>query len=416
MKIQFELPFTDTEKRLCSFLPCIIFCLYVVNLASCVSELTGISSSFVSLLSKAFLFFCIIINLPTLINRIDDKILIIGMLVLSICAANIMFFPKTNSFFISVVISFCTTAFPTMFLVYIVRDAKQLLRDLIIVSRIISLITFPVVAFLLLRSSGAVFNEGNYSMGFGYACALPTIFLLKNFIETRKVYDLAGVTVMLFTIFTFGSRGPLLSIAVFFALFGSRYLITRKEYGLLAFVILLLIPICMFYKDMLAGLAVILAQNGIESRTLELFLREEMYTSGRDALYASLIDIILKDPLSIRGICSEWLVVGVYAHNLALELIYQFGVIVGGTLVLIILGCAISTFFFTPMNEDGYLEIIFACMSLTHLMFSSSLWTNYIFWAWIAVFLRRKTLNARNSLSAHQSKKGYSHEETESYC
>ena len=147
---------------------------------------------------------------------------------------------------------------------------------------------------------------------------------------------------------------------------------------------------------MLELLSVFLEQYGIESRTLDLLQQEEIYTSGRDKLYTKLLEIVLEDPLAVRGICAEWSVIGVYAHNIVLELVYQFGVIGGGCIVLIIFSCAISSFFFTPMNEDGMLELIFACMSLTHLMFSSSLWTNYTFWAWIALFLRKRTMLKRN--------------------
>jgi hypothetical protein len=303
-----------------------------------------------------------------------------------------LFFPETNSYFISSTVSFCTTAFPTILFVYIVKDAKQLLHNLLIISRVIFFVTLPVVVLLLVRNTGSAFNEGNYSMGFGYACALPTIFLLMSFIEGRNIIDLVGTIIMLFAIFTFGSRGPLLSVLFFFALFCFRFLISRREYALLIFIVILIIPVCMYYKEMLEVFTVFLEQYGVESRTLDLLQQEEMYTSGRDRLYAKLLEIIQEDPLTIRGICAEWAVIGVYAHNIVLELVYQFGVICGGGIVLVIFICAVSSFFFTPMNKDGILELILACMALTHLMFSSSLWTNYIFWAWIATFLRRRTL------------------------
>lgn len=364
----------------------------MVNLTACVGELTGVTYRFVSFLSKLFLFGCILLNLPALIRRVDGKIFAIGMIFLTVCSGNLLFFPEISSYFISSVVSFCTTAFPVLLFVYIVKDAKQMQRNLLLVSRVIFLITLPVVVLLLARNTGAVFNEGNYSMGFGYACALPAIFLLMNFIEKRSIVDLLGTVVMLVTIFAFGSRGPLLSVLFFFALFCFRFLISRREYAILIVTVILIIPICFFFEDLLELLSVFLEQYGIESRTLDLLQQEELYTSGRDKLYPKLLAIILEDPLTVRGICAEWSVIGVYAHNIVLELVYQFGIIGGGCLVLIIFCCAISSFFFTPMNEDGILELIFACMSLTHLMFSSSLWTNYTFWAWIALFLRKRTM------------------------
>ena len=96
----------------------------------------------------------------------------------------------------------------------------------------------------------------------------------------------------------------------------------------------------------------------------------------------------MEAPFAVRGINAEWAVIGIYAHNIAVELLYQLGCVAGGAVILFILGRIIRTLTLTELDDQKLLCMIFMFASIPQLMVSGSLWTNYVFWMWSAFMSR----------------------------
>jgi hypothetical protein len=141
-----------------------------------------------------------------------------------------------------------------------------------------------------------------------------------------------------------------------------------------------------------------IADLGIKSRTIELFQQKEIHLSGRGPIYENVYNSILENPISIKGIFSDFLVTGVndYSHNIVLELLYQFGIILGGIFLILILILFIFSIFRKQKTIQDNLIFIFAIISVVHLMVSSTLWLNIDFWAWIGLCLKQQNFLKNN--------------------
>lgn len=376
-------------------MPLVVAAFYLVGFSTGIEAITGLPARWVEILSKAALAVWIIINLPVLYKVFDVKMMVILFAAAIMAVSNIMFFPDNQQFFWNTLFNFVTVSLPVMLFAYAAVDADWIAQRLLRMSRWICVVTLAIFGLMIVRGSLWRFNYGKYSMGYGYTCALPTLVMLMSFIQRPNLKDLLGTVSLVLIIITFGSRGPLLGIALFGMLFGVRRMLAKRRYLLLVGCAVLLIVAWFSYRYLLLELVSLLDKIGIESRTLRLFLQEGIYTSGRDRLYNILMAEIIDNPLRIRGINAEWQLLGVYAHNIALELVYQGGVLLGGGAVVLILCCGLDTMLFAPEDSAGILEIIFGCLSLTQLMYSSSLWNTYTFWVWVALLLRRRSRAAR---------------------
>ena len=79
-----------------------------------------------------------------------------------------------------------------------------------------------------------------------------------------------------------------------------------------------------------------------------------------------------------------------------LELFYQFGIILGGFLVIFIFIIFIFSVFRKQKTTLDNLVFTFAVISMVHLMVSSTLWQNVDFWVWIGLYLNQKKFLRNN--------------------
>ena len=188
--------------------------------------------------------------------------------------------------------------------------------------------------------------------------------------------------------FLYGSRGPLLGISLFIIFFGLRYFFSHKHYLIGVLLVLMLALILVFHEQILMAIDAFLNGHGITSRTAYLFAHSMNHDSGRFDIWKTLWTGIAKDPFLVRGINADYLVVGTYAHNLFIELLYQHGVILGG------IGCVLVIYkVFETLRLDGNSAISMLCLvfmfsSIPSLMISGSLWTTQNFWIWLAIIVR----------------------------
>ena len=374
------------EKRVCSYVSFVIFGLFLVNVLGCLSSIMGIAASQSSKMIKVILGSSFITIIPIILQRFTKKMLIVMLTSILITLLNLLFFPDLSNIFTNTVISYYTMCFTGFLAVSSIRDYSVFKDVLLNFSRIIALISM----FLILGITGGVivgFNDGDYSMGLGYASLVPLLSLMCAFIERRKVYDLLGIVIVLFLIIAYGSRGPLLGVVLFGVYFLIRHLCANKKYFLCICVCIGIAILFIFYRSILILLMNILNSIGISSRTLYLTVYNLFHDSNRNMLYSQLLNRIVDHPFTIRGINAEYSVVGIYAHNIFIELIYQFGIIIGGIAVVFLIIKFLKTVLLKGYGDKNLFRWIFFFSSIPQLMLSSSLWTSLVFWLWFAMMV-----------------------------
>lgn len=360
--------------------------LYLINASFCFGHYLGVRYEPVSLFFKMIIAAFFVLIFLQNIGRFPKYVFRFTIGALFVIALNKILFPEIEQFS-STIITFSTMCLTYYIVGSRIENVDGLRRYVNYVSYFCAIITAGLVA---LNTTGLIrlLNEwGNsgYSMGFGNACSLPAIFLIWNCFEERKWADLICAAILVLGIVSFGSRGPLLGIAISTTFLWYKRSKSQKTTLLIIFIVGGLF--FLFAKEILPFIGQVLHSIGIESRTIDLIFSEteEMHMSNRDEFQRVLGLAIEQDPLAVRGINAEYLLLDTYAHNMILEVMFQFGYVLGSVILLVIAYNIIKTL---NLNSDSNLAMMTQLIMITtisHSMFSSSLWTMPLFWFWLSL-------------------------------
>lgn len=354
-------------------------------------------------LSKAVLAIVFLSNIGIFYRRFNLQILFLSLISVIVILLNILVFPETQSVFLKTAVSFYSMCFTLYVTVVCVRDFGLLFRKLKTISYIISAVMVAylgVIALGLNRFS----DEYTYSMGFGYSLLIPILILIWDCIVSRSIWSLISAIILLIGIVSFGSRGPLLGIALFGFFMGVRYFLSRKKY-LQAVCILLLFCLLLFeYKHLLLFLENLLDALGIESRTLRLLRMDLFYTSGREVLQEQLWKALEEHPFMVRGINADQLLLGTYAHSIVLELLYEFGIVFGALILALIFAAAVKTLSKKKLETKNVICLILIFTALPQLFVSGSFWDNYPFWLWIGILVNQWNSNNESFIRKEENR------------
>lgn len=369
--------------------------LFIINTTACFGHYVGLDSQLISNLFKAIIALTFVVVLLNYNKAIPKYVYVFSFLAIIVIALNFALFPE-NYQFPSTVNTFVLLCFPLFVVGSIIDDFAKLKAFVRPVCYIISIF---IVGLLLLSLSGKIVllnewgNEG-YSMGFGNSCALPAMFMIWFFLEDKKIIHLLLSVLIVLGIISFGSRGPLVSLVVFSIVYYS--ILNLRKNPLMVFGGFFICLILFFnLNSVLGGIGQLLNSLGIHSRTINLIFsgEQELHMSNRDVMADQLMSILDQSPLEVRGINAEWNVLGIYAHNIFLEIFFQFGLILGSLVLLYILIRMIKTLRMDITKEMSVFTLIFMCNSLSQSLVSGSIWTLPYFWLWISLvysYNRRK--------------------------
>ena len=208
-------------------------------------------------------------------------------------------------------------------------------------------------------------------MSFSYNLLFATIFSLIYFIKRRKVLLLLAAIAGLIMIFLAGARGPLVCVlsSLLVYLLISKAAVAKKT--LLVFLLLSIgFVIMLIWEPLLTALKDFADSAGISIRTVDLLIDGEFSSdSGRLQFQQKIIEgfSLLGSGLYGDRLLGEYH----YAHNLIIELIAQWGCILGVILV-VILCVLLFKGFHTKDTNLQLLVLVFFSSSFVKLMFSGS--------------------------------------------
>lgn len=226
---------------------------------------------------------------------------------------------------------------PIGFCVICINDMERLLRMLYICS-------WPVETILLILAFMQIFNGNGYNMPLSYAMVLQALILMDHYFSHRKIYDLGMVLLSVTVIILSGARGPLLCFVAYimFSLLFSKNISKMKKIVITIVGILLFIVLMLNLDFLLSSIIFFLEQNNISSRTLIYLYNGNFSLSGRDTIFLYYLNKALKGPILGYGLAGGW-VNTIYPHNIIIESLLSYGVILGilllfGLLILLIKG------------------------------------------------------------------------------
>lgn len=234
-----------------------------------------------------------------------------------------------------------------------------------------------VASYFVLFYQGSMGKQIFDELGQSYSVLPNTLFVLAYFFYVKKptylVFSILGVIYAL----VLGSRGPIVLIVVFIL---SCLVYKNRKRVLLIVIISILVYIFIesgYYRAVLLQIANFIERMGYSTRIIDLTLAGEVmsHTSGRNDIYVVLLEKIMDRPFVGYGLFGEWRFIHWNAHQLYLEVVFEYGWLLGIVLICSYIVTVFRAFLITYKDElIFYFLMIFivyvlvqGCMSYSHL-------------------------------------------------
>ncbi len=357
------------------------------------------SGQIIRLTSKAVVGLFYIIALPSVLKRNRIRFFGIYFIAIFVFLINRLFFNENWIYLKTTIFDLFFTCLPSYIYMYNINNWNILMEVMKKTSRI-TFVVGTIVGILVLTGNASI---GAYSMSLSYYMLLPALMFLNEFFDQTSLKSVVASAISILVILIFGSRGALLCTAVFIVL----KLIRRVKNITYKKMIQYFIPfyICIlglfFFENILESAKKILLRLGIISRSISMILESEVYlSSSRAKLYESIIDVISNNPISGIGLAGDRAVLDTYSHNIFLEILSNFGIIIGFLFIFVMMYMIFRTLFYKNLIKYD-IAIIWICIGFVPLLVSGSYLTNYHFWILLGLVSQRSN-NSINKIITYE--------------
>lgn len=249
--------------------------------------------------------------------------------------------------------------------------------------------------FTRISSNGNILTD-SYDMSVGYRFLFAAIVFTIFFLEAKKLKKLLYLLLTVLSIvfmLIFGSRTAVVSYLLFIILrmlfYNDGKSLNRRIAWRVAIILLLGIGyLALTNKSVLLALAEILSKAGFNSRMLNTLVAGSVsLDNGRNRLWTSAIELIKEHPILGCGVYADRYFGGIYCHQIILEILLDFGVIIGTVIIVLLIKGIIEMLFKCEDKNWKLLFIVFLSMSIIRLNVSSSFWCDTNFWICIAIYV-----------------------------
>lgn len=260
------------------------------------------------------------------------------------------------------------------------------------------MLAFSFTSLLMALSRGYWVGENHlgelqhysYDLNFGFNLLIPVCVFIFFGLQKRSVKELLLAAFGIVMIFIGGSRGPILDIFIFCALYFVMTTLNSRN-GVRNIVIAVIFGAIMivFLHQILSALVSILGAFHINSRTITKLLEGSISEdNGRNLIWMTAIEHLKAHPFGSGAMGARNAIYHVHyvghPHNLFLELLIDYGIILGPIIIAVMVGGSIYILFSKRTYNWRWVYLIFfaqACSLLT----SYTYWHSTGIWGALAV-------------------------------
>lgn len=237
----------------------------------------------------------------------------------------------------------------------------------------ISIFVETIFLWFFLRGSDM---QNHDDMSRAYFLLLTILFAVNYAYDKTTFWGIVSSVVGILALLSMGTRGPIMILLMFFVakIYQTS---TKKGKGTIVIVFILLLMWFVnspLWNAFLLFLREIIRTIGLSTRIIDFTIRGETlsYYSERDVLFFRLIEMIKERPLTGWGVYGEWQIIGWSGHNIYLEILVHYGMLLGGFILLWMLYLVIKAFFTTSITAVRSLVLLFACNALVRGIFGGT--------------------------------------------
>ena len=281
---------------------------------------------------------------------------------------------------------------PCFFCGAIITIYKKDIDSLYKPALIVLIVSFGYMVFYL--STGRLLASDNMDQAYRILPAVLIVLSKLLMSHNKKVHILPTILGVAYLLLM-GTRGPLLCTVVFVAI------VMIKKEGFTKLIIIFctliiagtLILNTNFARKQAINIAKEMEVRGFSSRFVIMFIEGNITdANGRNSIRDRLVEDIKEAPFKIRGLYADReatrglydyeyttrYINGSYAHNLVLEIVYDWGILIGG-LALLIIFYKVCLLLYRSDKDLIYFIAIYVVLGIIHLMVSGSYLENQEF-------------------------------------
>lgn len=225
--------------------------------------------------------------------------------------------------------------------------------------------------------------QNSDDMSRAYFMLLNVLLVINYAFEKKSLLSIAVSLVGMILLLSMGTRGPIMIVLAFVACKIFQASTNKGKSGVVVAFLLVLMwfvnsPYWDFFLLFLQG---VLESLGMSTRVIDFTIQGETltYYSERDEIAQIVMSKIKERPFEGWGVYGEWQFVGWSAHNMYLEMLDNYGVILGGVIILFMVFTVIRAFFTSKSAPVRSLVFLFACNVLVRGIFSGGFLTSATF-------------------------------------
>lgn len=278
----------------------------------------------------------------------------------------------------------------------LLRDPNRILRDMKIAGWLMYIYFAKQVIGALRLGYWLTINDSGqqirspYNLAFGYSVLLYMLPFLLGAVTERNKLDIVGAFLGILMLFLGGSRGPLLCIAIFLLLYClNKFKKSKKKVVIISIALFLVLFLWLISDKIINLLLLAMEKFNIKSRTLSMLLTGDIDNdNGRSLIWGAAINLLKKNPFGYGAMGSRHVIykyhVAGHCHNIALEMMVDFGVFLGAALLIFLLWNAYKIIFDDSNSRWKLVFLVFFAHSC-QLIMSACYWGSIGFWCCCAI-------------------------------
>nr|WP_321305808.1 O-antigen ligase family protein [uncultured Sphaerochaeta sp.] len=246
---------------------------------------------------------------------------------------------------------------------------------------------FIIVSIKTILNLAGFYSSDDY-MEFGYSMTLWCCFCIQAIFTDKEIKNKKYLVLICYlscaAAILFGNRGVILVLLVFYIYAFQKY--HSKRITLKTGILFLLFGIIIFMFIIFKEDINIYIARKINSRTYQLLISQEISNlSGRTNIWLEGWNAVKAKPLFGNGIGYDRVIIGTYVHNILIELLVDFGFLIGFPIFISIIVIGVQILFFSSKKDWVLLFAPFYISSIVQLMISGSLYQNSSFFSAIII-------------------------------
>lgn len=292
---------------------------------------------------------------------------------------------------------------PFMWLGYYFIKHSIFLDVLLPIAKVKLILALVVQTIILIAPSRDIFGGDYQTAAYSIIVGLVSTYYLA--LRNRKKIDIFLSILGTLILMVCGSRGIFVSLIFFWAIYFISQTSNKQK---IAIVLSIAIVSTFFsFKEIIAPIASVAESFGFSTHLTDALAQGAVFEDeSRELLYAGFLALIWQEPLGY-GIMGDRYISyftgifwkPIYPHNIFLELMVDFGYVIGITLSLFLVYYIFKNVLFSKNRKYTMTLLVLTSTSLIKLLFASSFWIDQMFFMLIGALVARKfVLEDKNSI------------------